>query len=38
MLIAFGAYLDAEGPLSSTSFQRWLEARPELQQVGGISG
>eukprot|EP00775_Hariotina_reticulata_P011247 gene11247-11396_t len=33
MLIAFGAYLDAEGPRSSTSFQRWLGARPELQQV-----
>eukprot|EP00878_Enallax_costatus_P006221 GHUV01006524.1.p1 GENE.GHUV01006524.1~~GHUV01006524.1.p1 ORF type:complete len:1656 (+),score=579.22 GHUV01006524.1:267-5234(+) len=33
LLIAFGAYLEAEGVDSAVSFDQWLTARPELQQA-----
>lgn len=33
LLIAFGAYLEAEGTYSSVSFAEWLDARPELKQA-----
>jgi hypothetical protein len=33
LLVALGAYLEAEGLRSTTSFEAWLDARPELKQV-----
>jgi hypothetical protein len=33
LLVALGAYLEAEGLRSATSFEAWLDARPELKQV-----
>ncbi|WIA11258.1 hypothetical protein OEZ85_011384 [Tetradesmus obliquus] len=33
LLVALGAYLQAEGLGSATSFEAWLEARPELKQA-----
>jgi hypothetical protein len=33
LLVALGAYLEAEGLTSATSFEAWLDARPELKQV-----
>lgn len=33
VLVALGAYLEAEGISSSTTFSAWLDARPELKQV-----
>ncbi|KAF6255732.1 inositol hexakisphosphate-domain-containing protein [Scenedesmus sp. NREL 46B-D3] len=33
LLVALGAYLEAEGLRSATSFEAWLDARPELKQA-----
>jgi hypothetical protein len=33
LLVALGAYLESEGLRSATSFEAWLDARPELKQV-----